>query len=341
MTFVFIILICAAVALGIAGGIMLSSVKGHPATDRSAQMVSPDAMVRVSPAGPGKLRMSFPQGDRMPVEVMLQITEITEETDLDRLKDPSRTPEEKQEVVNRLRSLGYEIAYDPLPEAVPQGPADEEFQYAVISEPPSEDLPDHGEGEVDPVTLRSLPEEPSPLPEDGYTDFLEDVAAITPPDADADEQAPVPPEEEKTVSDAPTAEDERLRLVADSEGLGGIQLLEPGITAEEGHDGRKAIALMEYLSAALRDGRVEPRVVMYAEELLNIQVKDAPWREGREARLRPESEFRPLDVSVMEMDLDEFDIYVRSQASTENRPARKSVRHGGKRLPAWDRLDMD
>ena len=338
MTAVFIILIGASLGLALAGALLLMPRKGRRGQGPSAQMVSSDSMVRVSPAGPGRLRMSFSQGDRMPVEVMLQIAEIKEDTDLDRLRDPQRTPQEKQEVVNRLRSLGYEIAYDPFPEAAVTDPADSGFTYMKISEPETSDLPDHGEGEVDPVTLRSFPEEPDP-PSDGYSEFLEDTAAMA---ATEDTGGAAPPGTPEAPEDgSPTAEDERLREVADAEGLGGIQLLDPGLRAEEGQDGKKAIALMEYLSTALREGLIESRIVQYAEELLSIQVKDAPWRDGREPRLRPESEYRPLDESVMAMDLDEFDIYVRSQAPDGAGQGRKEAGRSPRRVPAWDRLDMD
>ncbi len=338
MTAVFIILIGASLGLALAGALLLMPRKRQRDQGPSVQAVPSDSMVRVSPAGPGRLRMSFSQGDRMPVEVMLQISEIREDTDLDRLRDPQRTPQEKQEVVNRLRSLGYEIAYDPFPDAAVTDPADSGFTYMKIPEPETGDLPDHGEGEVDPVTLRSFPEEPDP-PSDGYSEFLEDTAAMAAIDESGEAPPPETPAEPE--EESPTAEDERLREVADAQGLGGIQLLDPGIRAEEGQDGKKAIALMEYLSTALRKEVIQPRIVQYAEELLSIQVKDAPWRDGRESRLRPESEYRPLDESVMAMDLDEFDIYVRSQAPAGAGQGRKGAGRAARRIPAWDRLDMD
>ena len=338
MTAVFIILIGASLGLALAGALLLMPRKRQRDQGPSVQAVPSDSMVRVSPAGPGRLRMSFSQGDRMPVEVMLQISEIREDTDLDRLRDPQRTPQEKQEVVNRLRSLGYEIAYDPFPDAAVTDPADSGFTYMKIPEPETGDLPDHGEGEVDPVTLHSFPEEPDP-PSDGYSEFLEDTAAMAAIDESGEAPPPETPAEPE--EESPTAEDERLREVADAQGLGGIQLLDPGIRAEEGQDGKKAIALMEYLSTALRKEVIQPRIVQYAEELLSIQVKDAPWRDGRESRLRPESEYRPLDESVMAMDLDEFDIYVRSQAPAGAGQGRKGAGRAARRIPAWDRLDMD
>ena len=115
MKLVFVILLVLAICVAAVGIAYILPGKKRTSDTPQADLLSPDSMVKVTPAGPGRLRMSIPQGDRMPMEVMLQITEIKEETDLDKLKDPKRTPEEKQEIVNRLRSMGYEIAFDPSP----------------------------------------------------------------------------------------------------------------------------------------------------------------------------------------------------------------------------------
>ena len=115
MKIVFLILMVLAVSLAAVGIAFILPGKNRGEISPHPDLISPESMVRVTPAGPGRLRMSIPQGDRMPMEVMLQVAEVREETDLDRLKDPRRSPEEKQEIVNRLRSMGYEIAFDPFP----------------------------------------------------------------------------------------------------------------------------------------------------------------------------------------------------------------------------------
>lgn len=115
MKIVFLILMVLAVGLAAVGIAFILPGKNRREISPRPDLISPESMVRVTPAGPGRLRMSIPQGDRMPMEVMLQVAEVREETDLDRLKDPRRSPEEKQEIVNRLRSMGYEIAFDPFP----------------------------------------------------------------------------------------------------------------------------------------------------------------------------------------------------------------------------------
>ena len=115
MKIVFLILMVLAVGLAAVGIAFILPGKNQGEISSHPDLISPESMVRVTPAGPGRLRMSIPQGDRMPMEVMLQVAEVREETDLDRLKDPRRSPEEKQEIVNRLRSMGYEIAFDPFP----------------------------------------------------------------------------------------------------------------------------------------------------------------------------------------------------------------------------------
>ena len=96
MKLVFVILLVLAICVAAVGIAYILPGKKRTSDTPQADLLSPDSMVKVTPAGPGRLRMSIPQGDRMPMEVMLQITEIKEETDLDKLKDPKRTPEEKQ-----------------------------------------------------------------------------------------------------------------------------------------------------------------------------------------------------------------------------------------------------
>ena len=327
MKTLFLILIAIALSLAVAGLLLLLPKKPrNSGNQQPTGPVSPDSMIRVRPAGPGKLRMSFPQGDRMPLEVMLQIAEIKEDTDLDRLKDPSLDAKEKQEVVNRLRAMGYEIAYDPLPAG-------------------STDIKTDLGTEEEAVRETRRPPEPS-ASDDRYASFLNDSEAIPP---DGYEALPEWTDDEETADESLTAEDERLREIAEEEGLGVVQLLEPGVPVEDGHDGAKAIALMKFLSEGLRNGSVLPWVAKYAEELLNIQVLNAPWRDGSRQPLRSEDEFKPLDPAILQMDLDEFDIYVRDQASrvsakTAGRSGRRPVsvadfRNGGPHDLAWDRLD--
>ena len=117
MKLLFVTMIVITVGIAVAGIACLLPKKGRKTSTPQPELISPESMVKVTPAGPGRLRMSIPQGDRMPMEVMLQVAEVREETDLDRLKDTALSPEEKQEVVNRLRSMGYEISYDPLQKA--------------------------------------------------------------------------------------------------------------------------------------------------------------------------------------------------------------------------------
>ena len=97
MKLVFVILLVLAICVAAVGIAYILPGKKRTSDTPQTDLLSPDSMVKVTPAGPGRLRMSIPQGDRMPMEVMLQITEIKEETDLDKLKDPKRTPEEKQD----------------------------------------------------------------------------------------------------------------------------------------------------------------------------------------------------------------------------------------------------
>lgn len=346
MATVLIILLCVSLGIAAAGVLLLLPSKKKKESLPPPGPVSPDSMIQVRPAGPGKLRMSFPQGDRMPLEVMLQIVEVKEETDLDILKDPGRSAREKQEVVDRLRSIGYEIAYDPFPEGrtdvpVHDGKTPEQSATDGVADAPSS-LPDSGEGEVDPETLRSVVTPPETPSDERFTDLLRDTEAIF-----EMEDGTSSPDEDPS----PTAEDERRREVAESQGLGGLQMLEPGLQAEEGHDGMKAVALMEFLAEGLRNGSVEPRIARYAEELLNIRIREAPWRDSSRSTLRSEDEFRPLDASILAMDLDEFDIFVRDRASRsvtweEGRDGRRAVtvadlRRGGPRDLAWDRLDLD
>ena len=356
MTAVFIILIGASLCLALAGALLLMPRKGRRDQGPSVQAVPSDSMVRVTPASPGRLRMSFSQGDRMPVEVMLQITEANDVTDLDKLKDPDCPAMEKQEVVNRLRLMGYEIAYDPFPE----GRMDMSFQGAIElpdvvvpakGDAPAEDtgIPDSGEGEVDPLTLRSVEDasatDVGPA-QDGISDYLKDTEAIVEGVMEDADPAVAPPDEERM----PTAEDERLLGVAEYEGAGALQLPDPGVQAEEGQDGRKAIALMEFLAQGLKNGTAASWVVKYAEDLLNIQILDAPWRLQSRPVPRAEKDFRPLDTSILGMSLDEFDLFARDHTmATEAPPEKddppavtvKDFRHGGRRDLAWDRLDLD
>lgn len=349
MKTLFIILFATAIILAGTGILLLLPGKGKKGAEQPPTgPVSPDSMIRVRPAGPGKLRMSFPQGDRMPLEVMLQIAEVKEDTDLDRLKDPSLDAEEKQEVVNRLRAMGYEIAYDPLPAGRPDESdnmeKDEEAGVPSFGrvEPPSASASgDAGQDTSQPGSQSTT--------DDIYVSFLNDSDAIPP---DGYEVLPEMADEKEATErkdESPTAEDERLREIAEEEGLGAVQLLDPGVPVEDGSDGAKAIALMEFLSAGLGNGTVQPWVARYAEELLNIQVRDAPWRDGSRQSPRSEDEFKPLDPAILRMDLDEFDIYVRDQAShisikTAGRGGRRPVtvadfRNGGPHDLAWDRLD--
>ena len=94
MATVLIILLCVSLGIAAAGVLLLLPSKKKKESLPPPGPVSPDSMIQVRPAGPGKLRMSFPQGDRMPLEVMLQIVEVKEETDLDILKDPGRSARE-------------------------------------------------------------------------------------------------------------------------------------------------------------------------------------------------------------------------------------------------------
>lgn len=348
MKTLFIILFATAIILAGTGILLLLPGKGKKGAEQPPTgPVSPDSMIRVRPAGPGKLRMSFPQGDRMPLEVMLQIAEVKEDTDLDRLKDPSLDAKEKQEVVNRLRAMGYEIAYDPLPAGRPDvHDSMEKNEEAAPSLGQEEAHTEAFSGDTD----SGRPQLGSPSgTDDRYTGFLNDSDAIPP---DGYEVLPEMGDEKEATErkdESPTAEDERLREIAEEEGLGAVQLLDPGVPVEDGSDGAKAIALMEFLSAGLRNGTVQPWVARYAEELLNIQVRNAPWRDGSRQSPRSEDEFKPLDPAILRMDLDEFDIYVRDQAShisvrTAGRSGRRPVtvadfRNGGPQDLAWDRLD--
>lgn len=354
MTILFTILICLVIGIAASGVILMLPKKRS--TSPAPEQGPVDTMVRIKPAGPGKLKMSIPQGDRMPVEVMLQITEANDVTDLDKLKDPDCPAMEKQEVVNRLRLMGYEIAYDPFPE----GRMDMSFQGAIElpdvvvrakGDAPAEDtgIPDSGEGEVDPLTLRSVEDasatDVGPA-QDGFSDYLRDTEAIVEGSMEDAAPAVAPPDEERL----PTAEDERLLGLAESEGAGALQLPDPVVQAEEGQDGRKAIALMEFLAQGLKNGTAASWVVKYAEDLLNIQILDAPWRQQSRPVPRAEKDFRPLDTSILGMSLDEFDLFARDHTmATEAPPEKddppavtvKDFRHGGRRDLAWDRLDLD
>lgn len=348
MATILIILLCLSLGIAAAGILFLLPQSRKKESLPSSGPVSPDSMIRVRPAGPGKLRMSFPQGDRMPLEVMLQIAEIKEDTDLDRLKDPSLDAKEKQDVVNRLRSMGYEIAYDPLP--------DGRTDISANMEKKGEDgAPSFGREETPDEAFSGDPGHATPPPggpsatDDRFVSFLNDSEAIPPDGYDGPPERTDEKETTERKDESLTAEDERLREIAEEEGLGVVQLLEPGVPVEDGHDGAKAIALMEFLSAGLRNGTVQPWVARYAEELLNIQVLNAPWRDGSRQTPRSEDEFKPLDPAILRMDLDEFDIYVRDQAShisvrTTGRSGRRPVtvadfRNGGPQDLAWDRLD--
>lgn len=331
MNTLFAILIFASLGLAVAGIILLLPEKGKKTSPAPQGPVSPDSMIRVRPAGPGKLRMSFPQEDRMPLEVMLQIAEVKEETDLDLLKDPGRPARDKQEAVDRLRALGYGIAYAPFPDGDTTVPLSD----SGTSGDPATDRaaetasgsPDSGEGEVDPVTLRSIAETspPSPLADAGFDDFLRDTEAI------------LGTEE----SGIPGAGDERLREVAESQGLGGIQLPDTGLASEEGQDGMEAAVLMEFLAEGFKKGEVEARVARYAEELLNIRLLDAPWREEA---------FSPLDPSIPEKDSYQFDLSAGDLSAVPdpkpgkagNRPVTTAdLQSRGRWDLAWERLDLE
>ena len=324
MNTLFAILIFASLGLAVAGIILLLPEKGKKTSPAPQGPVSPDSMIRVRPAGPGKLRMSFPQGDRMPLEVK-------EETDLDILKDPGRPARDKQEAVERLRALGYGIAYAPFPDGdttVPLSDSGTSGDPATdrVAETAS-GFPDSGEGEVDPVTLRSIAETspPFPLADAGFDDFLRDTEAI------------LGTEE----SGIPGAGDERLREVAESQGLGGIQLPDTGLASEEGQDGMEAVVLMEFLAEGFKKGEVEARVARYAEELLNIRLLDAPWREEA---------FSPLDPSIPEKDPGQFDLHTGDLSDATdpkpgkagNRPVTTAdLRSRGRWDLAWERLDLE
>ena len=342
MTAVLIILLCISLGVAAAGVFLLLPSRRRKEIPPSPGPVSPESMIQVKPAGPGRLRMSFPQGDRMPLEVMLQIVEVKEETDLDKLRDPARSVYEKQQVVDRLRSLGYEIAYDPFPGEP------EEDGVATMTAQPEEEAPDpgpedSGEEEVDPVTLRPLGTG-VPVTHPGgndFSDFFRDTEALHNPDTplpggSAPGTDDIVPEDEY-----PTEEDERLRSVAEDEGLGGGFAVDFSQEAEEGPSGRKAIALMEFIASCLKEGSISPELASFAEERLQIRIIDVPWRkEGR--ALRDRKDFRPLDESVRTKSLDEFDLYVREEASRRPRPVTVSdLRHGGRRDLAWDRLDNE
>lgn len=285
--------------------------------------------------------MSFSQGDRMPLEVMLQIVEVKEETDLDKLRDPARSAYEKQQVVDRLRSLGYEIAYDPFPGEP------EEDDISTTTAQPVDEAPvpgpeDSGEEEVDPVTLRPLGTG-VPVTHPGgndFSDFFRDTEALHNPDTPLPGGS-APGTDDIVPEDEYPTEDERLRSVAEDEGLGGGFAVDFSQEAEEGPSGRKAVALMEFIASCLKEGRINPELASFAEERLQIQIIDVPWRkEGR--ALRDRKDFRPLDESVRTKSLDEFDLYVREEALRRPRPVTVSdLRHGGRRDLAWDRLDND
>lgn len=350
MKTLFIILFATAIILAGTGILLLLPRKGKKGAEQPPTgPVSPDSMIRVRPAGPGKLRMSFPQGDRMPLEVMLQIAEVKEDTDLDRLKDPSLDAEEKQDVVNRLRAMGYEIAYDPLPAGRPDVhdsmDKDEEAAPSLGREEAHTEVVS---GDSD----SGMPQLDSPSgTDDKYTSFLNDSDAIPP---DGYEVLPEMADEKEATErkdESPTAEDERLREIAEEEGLGAVRLFEPGVPLEDGSDGAKAIALMEFISDGLRKGTVQPWVARSAEELLNIQVRNAPWRDGSIQSPRSEEEFKPLDPAILEMGLDRFDLPdlekadwpdIQESHDTERRPVTVAdLQRGGPHDLAWDRLDFE
>lgn len=352
MQTLFLILFTLALSLAGAGLLLLLPPKKRDGGNQPPTgPVSPDSMIRVRPAGPGKLRMSFPQGDRMPLEVMLQIAEVKEDTDLDRLKDPSLDVEEKQEVVNRLRAMGYEIAYDPLPAGRPDESdimeKDEEAGAPSFGQVKPPSAPVSGDDGRDTSQLSG-----QSTTDDRYASFLNDSGAIPPEGYEVVRETSDEEEETSERKDeSPTAEDERLREIAEEEGLGAVQLLEPGVPVEDGSDGAKAIALMEFLSDGLRKGTVRPWVARYAEELLNIQVWNAPWRDGSRQSPRSEDEFKPLDPAILEMGLDRFDLPVLEKADwpdiqeshdTERRPVTVAdLQRGGPHDLAWDRLDLE
>lgn len=351
MKTLFIILFATAIILAGTGILLLLPGKGKKGAEQPPTgPVSPDSMIRVRPAGPGKLRMSFPQGDRMPLEVMLQIAEVKEDTDLDRLKDPSLDAEEKQEVVNRLRAMGYEIAYDPLPAGRPDvhGNMEKDEEAGAPSfgqvEPPSASVSgDAGQGTSQPGGQSTT--------DDRYASFLNDSGAIPPEGYEVVQETSDEEETTEREDESPTADDERLREIAEEEGLGAVRLFEPGVPLEDGSDGAKAIALMEFISDGLRKGTVQPWVARSAEELLNIQVRNAPWRDGTIQSPRFEDEFKPLDPAILEMGLDRFDLPdlekadwpdIQESHDTERRPVTVAdLQRGGPHDLAWDRLDFE
>ena len=277
MTAIFLILFTIAAGVAAAGLILLVPAKGRRNGVPAQGPVSPESMVQVRPAGPGRLRMSFTQGDRMPMEVMLQAAEIREDTDLDRLRDPARSPEEKQEIVNRLRSMGYEISYDPLAQG----------RTAPPVHSPS------AEGQ-DPAPARVVEPEDASVRMDGspaderYDDYLTDTEAMVADDATESQGEAVPL----------TVDDERLREKAEREFPGGVQVIEPGLDGRDGHEGDKAVSLMEFLSMGRRNGSVPDWVVAYAGELLNISVTETP--RGQVTRPAPARDFQhggPRDIS--------------------------------------------
>ena len=151
MKIILLILTTTAVCIAAAGIALLLPKKGQEGSAPQGPL-SPDSMVKVAPAGPGRLRMSIPQGDRMPLEVMLQVAEVRDDSDIEKLRNPFLPPGEKQEIVDRLRSLGYEIAYDPIPNGKVTEPSGAPVLGSIEEEEP---FPDSGECDVDPITLRS------------------------------------------------------------------------------------------------------------------------------------------------------------------------------------------
>ncbi len=343
MTAVLIILLCVSLSVAAAGVYLLIPGRRRKESLPSQGPVSPESMIQVKPAGPGRLRMSFPQGDGMPLEVMLQIVEVKEETDLDKLRDPARSAYEKQQVVDRLRSLGYEIAYDPFPGETPEEGVSETTAAHPADEAPVPDPEDSGEEEVDPVTLRPLGTAGSVASPGGndFSDFFRDTEALHDPDTPLPKESASKSDDIVPEDEYPTEEDERLRSVAEDEGLGVGFAVDFSQQAEEGPSGRKAVALMEFIASCVKEGRVSPELASFAEERLQIQIIDVPWRkEGR--TLRDRKDFRPIDESVRTKSLDEFDLYVREEASHRPRPVTVAdLRHGGRRDLAWDRLDND
>lgn len=351
MKTLFLILITLALSLAGAGLLLLLPPKKRDGGNQlQAGPVSPDSMIRVRPAGPGKLRMSFPQGDRMPLEVMVQIAEAKEDTDLDRLKDPSLDAKVKQEVVNRLRALGYEIAYDPLPAGRP----DIHDKMEKDEEAGNPSL-----GREEPTSARVSGDEGrdtsqhsgQSTTDDRYASLLNDSGAIPPEGYEVVQEMSDEEETTEREDESPTANDERLREIAEEEGLGAVRLFEPGVPVEDGSDGAKAIALMEFISDGLRKGTVQPWGARSAEELLNIQVRNAPWRDGTIQSPRSEDEFKPLDPAILEMGLDRFDLPdlekadwpdIQESHDTERRPVTVAdLQRGGPYDLAWDRLDFE